>query len=434
MPPPRPTPDGIGDFVTQIRQALASEFGEHDADLAFRLEAAFPFGSIDGLREHLPDIETAPGSTGSSAGDDARALELRDSSFATMAHLERLDTDVEAMISDVPPMASRDIAWLLITHLGYGIYPSCVPQGTVASARGLFKAHALATIFVAGTYPHVLRGCGYNPAALSIGAHWLATSGSFDWDTPAGASLSRLERLTLLASPLTRQFLIAVAEREAWTREDLVLAEREGPHGAPRSASIHHWNGLLVERLVRAAFQDVDARDSDISRAALKRRANHLTRDGSMDALHSLWAAMHADPTTPRQVWRLGRNGKFCIDGLAVMDAIGVHSPKRPTDVVIEADMSPANEAHESREPAASMSAEESASIREAWDIVYAAAADDLDRRDLELVRSGSQSRRERARAVGLSEGALRKREIKVLWRLKGHPEVAAALKQLFAA
>jgi hypothetical protein len=79
---------------------------------------------------------------------------------------------------------------------------------------------------------------------------------------------------------------------------------------------------------------------------------------------------------------------------------------------------------------------DELAAAQEIWELAEAAAADDLDRQDLALVREGNApSRRQRAARLGVDEKALRRREDRLLECVKRHvPDAAEALRKVLVA
>lgn len=416
--------------------AWLARFGEVDRAAALFLWLTMRRIPNAQIRRALPDPASAPGSTGSVEGDDKQARTLRSAVVGEIELNEGLGEAVDEMLRESGGvLLARDRLWISTLHAGEVFWPRFTRDKRLDLDQAM-RVFALGVIHVAGTRPNLFRERGYNPGALAMAAYTMAT-GRFLRSVGATPPPVDAEEMSLARhNPVTRQLVIAYDDCREWRDTDLqkALRRRAGKPVDLRLEAIARWSEVFARRFVRPAFEDRGSTLKALDAVSRKRRFGPLKKDDAAEALLSLWAPMEQRPERAASVWYLAADGKLRADAESMMDLLGRHSKSRKPDVC-ETDLSgdqtfdaavrvlgktpdpPVGEAIENAEIVA---------------LLLANAIDDIDRRDLELALAGEESCRERARLVGRSETAMRKREARLVERLKAkHPDLVPVVQQL---
>jgi len=393
---------------------------------------------LESLRTFLPAVDTAPGSTGSPAGDDEQARRLCEGLLYGIENLDTLGTTIDEMLAasgDV--LLPRDVAWIAVYHSSLALLPLVFRKRGRLEPGHFPRVYSLGMVHVAGVRPNVLRAAGYNPAALSMGAYMMATSFFLPDRDAVLLPVGMEESYRALHHPATRQAYIARVDLEDWVNTEREAAHRRPEGGAllERLDAVKQWDSKFGMQFAMSAFEPINLTQKALDRASRSRGHGGVSLDDARAYLQDLWVVLGEQPWRSPDVWIVGRDGRFHANARAMLDLLGKHSKSprpmtRESELPVPEDESSPFDVYETPD-----SGRNEPERREILAIIEAAALDELDRADLHLAFAGEFSRRARARSLSVDEKTLRNRNRALVDRLQGpHPNIAAVAARILGA
>ncbi len=357
----------------------------------------------------------------------------QDDQLARMAEKIAADVPQLALVSasikqierlSVPPMTLPDVMWLGADVASTVAAPNILRHRGSITGEVAIRMFGLGVSIVAAVAPNLVRKCGFEPGAMSSGILVIGVEQGY-LDATGGQQEQLRPTLESMADGVAKSHGRAFAAWRAWVSERLEpsLAAYEGrASDAQVPDDIAAWHDALTEFFTRPLLPPTSKIREGLKRWARKKKAAHLTEsDGAIVSLlgihYTEWIAGTRSTKSP--IFFIDRQGRYEIGYPDLIDTAlaqsDIKAAKKGEQVTARLDSDEPGESLADILAAPSVSDPAISSVqadlhRAITELLERAARDDLDRRDLALMREIT-SRRERARHLGVSDVALRKRE-----------------------